>query len=83
MGPKKVAANAVEYPPDCKEVSTELSRDELHRRLKVTFLCLQNNQMLLVTVLWCLLYNKWLRFSVWTVIIQLNDLTVGSMFTFT
>lgn len=35
MGPKKAVVKTIEYPPDCKEVSTELSKDELHRRLKV------------------------------------------------
>ena len=41
MGPKKGASalKTIEYPPDCKEVSTELSKDELHRRLKVCYLC--------------------------------------------
>lgn len=35
MGPKTNPVKGVEYPPECKEVSTELSKDELHRRLKV------------------------------------------------
>ncbi|KAF6027232.1 hypothetical protein EB796_014451 [Bugula neritina] len=34
MGPKTNPVKGVEYPPECKEVSTELSKDELHRRLK-------------------------------------------------